>query len=397
MTKLVCFGDLHLGQGPAYGRKPGERLADQDAVLQQIADLAIERNADGVLCAGDLFEGPSLPPEQLDIFARFIARCRVAGIPIISVLGNSTHDAALRETNGLQIFSHIPGITVSATPDVYLFAGCAVATLPWVSPARLVAARGGGDRDEVNAEVAQLLLDIAARGKEDCERVAPGAPHILLGHWSVSGAALPTGLPTDTLREPVIPSVDLDAIGFDHIVLGHIHHSQQVGARGFYVGSPLPLNFGEQDDLHGVVILHTDEREAIDYYAAEFVPIASRPFVTIDVDFTDGEDFSQIIEGSEARNLDGAIVRLRFTGTSSQMRTANVSAAVEALHAAGAHVVKPEPRPVHESRARVTVERPDEITEQEWLDRWLDVTETPEDARTDVRAVFAGYRDGATA
>jgi DNA repair exonuclease SbcCD nuclease subunit len=397
VTKLLCTGDWHLGAGTAYGRAPGDRLVDQAEVVQRIAALAVERNVDGVLLAGDLLEGPAATPEQLAVIADFVEACPC---PILAVSGNGVHDLAMRETNGLAIFDRLDGITVSSRPDVYVFAGCAVATLPWVSPARLVAARGGGDRDEVNAETAELLVQVAARGREDCDRVAPGCPAILLAHWSVSGAALPAGLPTDTLREPVIPADALDELGFDHVVLGHIHHGQSVGERGFYVGSPLPLNFGEGDDLHGVVILHTDEREAIDYYAAEFVPIPSRSFVTLERDLTveadpdvyvDGLDFSAETSRGE---IDGAVVRLRFTATAAQMRALDVPAAIDALYAAGAHVVKPEPKPVHENRARVTdVERPDEISEAEWLDRYLALTDTPEDAAADVRAVFAGYQE----
>jgi DNA repair exonuclease SbcCD nuclease subunit len=383
MSKLLACGDIHLGQGGDLGRQPGDRLQDQADVLERIAALAVDKAVDGVLVAGDVFEGPALPPEQLDIFAGFVARLRAARIPVLAITGNGKHDAAVRATNGLAIFAHIPGIDVSSAPDVFEFAGCAVATLPWVSPARLVAARGGGDRDELHADVAQMLVEIAQRGKEDCEKVAPGAPHILLGHWSVSGASLPTGLPVDLLREPVIPSAELAGVGFDAVVMGHIHVAQdlrdgifserQTQPPFFYVGSPLPLNFGEQTDpyAHGVYIVHTDERESIDAYAAEFIPIASRPLFTFDL--ADIEQWTHDAEGErlELAVEEGAIVRVRYTATSDQQRRLDVSQMRRTFLEAGAHIVRIQPEIVRQDRARVAGVD-DSVTELDALRAYID-------------------------
>lgn len=355
--KILCTGDLHLGAGAELGRAPGDRLADQREVLGRIAGIAVERGVDLILNAGDTFDGPGVPPEQLAAYADFVDAChRTIGIPILAITGNGKHDAAVRSTNGLAIFAHIPGIIVSSTPDVYEFAGCAVATLPWVHPGKLIA-RNGGDvsRDEINDGVAQLLVEIASRGKDGCEHVAPGLPHILLGHWSVTGAALPNGLPVADLREPVIPIAELDQLGFGHIVLGHIHRAQEVGERGFYVGSPMPLNFGEDTDprAHGVYILDTGETESIDAYAAEFVPIESRPLVTIDYDITGNGVESNDLEVYLDGQLEGGIVRLRYRATQEQQRRIDIGELRATLFTAGAHSVKVVPDIVRADRARV--------------------------------------------
>lgn len=402
MPKLLCTGDLHLGAGSEYGRKPGDRLRDQEDVLNRIADVAIDEGVDGILIAGDTFNGPAAPPEQLAILARFIDRLQ-GRIPILAITGNGVHDLSMRETNGLEIFNHIDGITVHSQPTVVEFAGCAVATLPWVSPARLVAARNGGDRDEVNADVAQLLLDIAARGLEECATVAPGAPTILLGHWSVSGASLPNGLPVDQLREPVIPLADLLALGYDATVLGHIHAAQHflpdasamriVWSDGsgsgttfphFYVGSPTPLNFGEADTAHGVWILdlpggssssaartdgsgrghgQSNGDDPAVYpgstpgFRSTFIPIESRPFVTLDYDFVDDErSLEQLAEGwyeelTSMRGIRDAIVRMRYRVTAADARSIDVAGIRRALDDAA--MVKIQPDIVREERARV--------------------------------------------
>jgi DNA repair exonuclease SbcCD nuclease subunit len=227
VTKLLAFADLHLGHGSQI---PG-RLDDQREVLGRIAGLALEHGVDGILFAGDAFEGPAsaITPEQLDVFASFVFACRTVEIPILAINGNGAHDAAVRSKNGLAIFNHVDGITVSSYPDVYSFAGCTVATLPWVHPGRLIA-RAGREvpRSEINAICADLLVDIARRGIEDCRTLDPDAPAILLGHGQVSGTSLPTGLPVDSLSGPTVPFEELESLGYDAIVYGDIHKPQMI-------------------------------------------------------------------------------------------------------------------------------------------------------------------------
>jgi exonuclease SbcD len=372
-VKILAFGDLHLGQGAELGRAPGDRLRDQADVLAQILLLACERDVDAVLVAGDVFEGSTIPPEQLDVFARFIGGCDSAGIPIVAITGNGKHDAAMRDTNGLAIFTHIPGIRVSSTPELLEFDGVTVATLPWVHPGRLIAKHGRDvSRDETNSVVAELLLE-AARGLR--AQISGDVPAILLAHWSVSGASLPNGLLVDQLRDVILPREELDAVGFDHLVFGHIHKAQEISERGFYVGSPLPLNFGEDTHrhAHGVVIVDTDEAEDVDFHAAEFVPVESRPLVTLDYDFTEHADVEILDLFPPAVALDDAIVRVKYRASSDQARAFDVALLKRELHSLGAAVVRIVPEIVRADRARVEG-LDDSVAELDALDRWLDAT-----------------------
>jgi hypothetical protein len=58
-VKLLAFGDLHLGAGTALGREPGDRLRDQEQVLERIIALAGVRQVDAILMAATCSKGPA--------------------------------------------------------------------------------------------------------------------------------------------------------------------------------------------------------------------------------------------------------------------------------------------------------------------------------------------------
>lgn len=254
--RFLCAGDLHLGAGTDLGREPGERLAEQEAVWSRILEVAAEHEA-WVLFAGDAFEGPIPTPEHYAAFKRPILERVGRPVPILAVTGNGRHDAALRDTNALDVLD-VNSLDVISRPQVVPFGGAAVCCLPWAPVTRVVAEAGGGDRDEINRQVADGVVAIA-RGlyAEAHARTKPDEPIVLLGHWSVGGAETPTGVPVDIFREPVLPLEELVAIGFDAIILGHIHRHQVLcdDPRVAYVGSPMPLSFGEVGCDHGVLLL----------------------------------------------------------------------------------------------------------------------------------------------
>jgi DNA repair protein SbcD/Mre11 len=356
--KLLCTGDLHLGAGSDYGREPGERLAEQEAVWDRIVDLAIEQDVDALLHAGDVFERRRPTPSEMLAFARPLRRLRDRMSDILIVVGN--HDVeAFDRPAGVELFADL--VDVHREPGVWgTFARTFVCTLPWTPVANLVARNGGGDRDELHARAAELLLDTARDLRAQCP---DAGPKILLLHWSVSGAALPTGLPTDTLREPVIPLAELEQLSFDAIVMGHIHKGQLLATNPvepeipiFYVGSPMPLNFGEASVPHGVWILELDGVHGAT--VPEFVPIESRPFVTLELDglslSTSGVNGVYLCFDAEADGIVGAIVKVRYHATADQARHIDHAAIRQALLDAGAHkVFAIEPSIEREQRARV--------------------------------------------
>lgn len=365
MTRLLCTGDLHI--------RPG-RLDDFEQVWDRIVDTALEHQVDALLFAGDAFEGPIPTAEEYLAFARPLRRLQ-GRIPVVAISGNGKHDSANQPRNALEIFhdgyAHAL-LDVHTKPALTDVAGVTVATLPWVPPGRLIAARNGGDRDDLNLALADALLGIARglRGKAHEEH--PDQPAVLMLHWSIAGAVTPTGRDVGPDFGPVLDLRALEEIGFDAVVAGHIHKPQVLspgrlfedgngshvasGQPIFYVGSPLPLNFGEEKCEHGVWLLDIDEAIRPHRVHADFLPIESRRFVTIDCDgvalSTAGPRVDLCLFDDEDE-VAGAIVRVRYTATEEQQRRIDHQAIRQALVDAGAHTVRFAPPQIErENRAR---------------------------------------------
>ncbi len=340
--RLLSLGDNQLGVATVT-------LESQERVWDQIVTIAIENGADGVLHGGDLFEHATPTADVVAVFRRPLARLRDAGIPMLLIRGN--HDGAVKPVDAIDVFHEYPGLRVSQRPELIRFAGAQIVTLPWVHSGRLVAAANGGDRDAIHQHAMALLLQAA----RDLYAEASGdLPTVLLAHWSISGASLPTGLPVDQLREPVIEWADLDAIGFDAVVAAHIHKAQRLDdpalgdtTPGVYVGSPQPLSHGEGGYEHGVWLLDVEPGNV----GLEFLPIESPQFLTFDQEYhhfgPDDWNASRIHGVGQ-----GDVVRVRYTATREQDATIDKDQIRRELLAAGASRVTVEPTITREVRAR---------------------------------------------
>jgi len=394
MTKILAFADLHLGSGQAYS---DDRLADQEAVLNQIADLAHDESVDLICLAGDVFHRPRPTPAALMVFSRFLKRLENPEIPCVAVLGNCGHDQeGIDRPAALDLFaSH--RFRVSRRPELITeFAGVAVATLPSVPVSRLVAGSESAERGPVFAQSAEALLAVARDLRDEAEVSCPAWPCVLMGHWSVSGASLPNGLPVADLHEPILDGDALASFDFEAMVWGHIHRMQTFGyGRHVYCGSPYPVDFAEENTRHGVVLLEVHPHMA----DCQFTPLESRRFVTIDLDLTsdaskslltqdlDESDLlaAEIVGGTD---LTDAVVRLRYRCSEEQQRRIDLPAIKKLIADAGAHkLYQVAPEIVREDRARVAGVD-ENLSPQEALRAWVEANGLSEDQAARLRELM---------
>lgn len=251
--KLLAFADLHMGAGTDYGRAPygpGSRLADQQAALDAIVDLAISEDVAAVLFAGDMTHHNKPTPGVLRAIQEPLER--LAGeIPIISISGNSHDVASTDEPIALELFSSL--MTIRRRPGIVDLDDVAIACLPWAPPHRLAAGRDAGGRGDVHAEMADHLVAVAAGMRAEIG----DRPAILMLHYSISGGVSASGADAGLFTETVLPLGELVAQRWDAVIAGHLHRYQVLSEDPLvvYPGTPAVVDFGEQGQPHGCLLL----------------------------------------------------------------------------------------------------------------------------------------------
>lgn len=343
--KILAFADLHMGAGAAYA---DDRLLDQMKVLEQIATLVFERDIELVLIAGDVFHRPRPTPATLLAFRRFTDALATMEVPTIAITGNAGHDIEAGDRPcALDLFES-RWFRVSRRPELIWdsVSRVNVATLPSVPVSRLVSQSESIERAPIFDQAAEALLAIAEELHPD---EADPAFSILLGHWTISGASLPNGLPVDSLNEPILDAHSLASLGYDAMIFGHIHEHQSFGFAGWYCGSPMTVDFGEATNQHGVLILDIRDGGVLD----EFVPLKDRRFITLD--FHHEDPVGQIaLSQSIGWDVEDAVVRVRYKATEEQARRIDAAALKKSLLDTGAHkVFQISAEIVKQDRARV--------------------------------------------
>ncbi len=195
--RLVHAADLHV-DSPLRGLS---RLGDDDLAhrlraatrlaLDNLVDLVLEREADVLLIAGDLYDGDWHDWETGHVVTRALARLSDEGVPVLTIAGN--HDAASEITRSLRL---PPGVTAMSTgaPQTVVLEDLGLAVHGQGFATRAVT-------ENIAAGYPQRL---------------PGYVNVGLLHSSVEGAEG---------HEPYAPCSlsDLTGLGYDYLALGHVH------------------------------------------------------------------------------------------------------------------------------------------------------------------------------
>jgi DNA repair exonuclease SbcCD nuclease subunit len=284
--KVVLFSDLHLDATFAWmGGTPDARRRRRDAlrtVLQRVAELAREKEADALLCAGDLFDRYDPRPDT----AAFVRRVFEELAPIRVFIAPGNHD-----WYGEHSFYARPDLS----PNVYIFKEARL------TPIRLngsVTLWGAAHRAPANTNG---FFESGFRAD------GPGV-HLALFHGSERGWFSAQGK-----KEPHAPFDEhqIGAAGLHHAFVGH-YHNPKAGEYHTYPGNPEPLAFGETGERGAVIITLAPTGEVAE---REWVRVAVTPVHEIEVDLTGCEDRNAVQErvADTLNRLEG-IVRLRLVG-----------------------------------------------------------------------------------
>ena len=281
--KILHIADTHLNDA---------NLKDIESCTEEVVQVAHAEKPDLIVHCGDLFDSRMV---RMDSDAGRYAinwMGRLADIaPVTYCLGTPSHDGRAPEIleniyayHAIWVSTHPEQVHVCKQEVGRLALGrcpdpvAIVSVLPAPTKQFWQSESGIEQTDaEISNAIGQILSGFGAG-------VAPyDVPHILLGHWSVRGAAI-SDTQTMVGREIEIARDHIALATPDLVCLGHIHKAQQIGGKIFYSGSGHRANFGEMEEKG--FWIHNVDRHSL---SSTWHPVPSRKLVKEDLDLTDGK------------------------------------------------------------------------------------------------------------
>ncbi len=259
--KILHTSDWHVGK-VLKGR---DRSDEHDAVLRSIIQTARSEDVDLVLIAGDLFESSAPSPKAQGLVMRALLALREDGRQVVAIGGN--HDSASLLDNVYRPVLRELGLHILGTPKAPSAGGTlrlttrggelvTVAAMPFLSQRYAVRAA-----ELLLHEAAQHALDYARR-VADMIALLTGefgadSVNIVMTHATVLGGRRGGGeRDVQTAFEYEVPA-SIFPSSAHYAALGHLHRQQEIPAPcpAFYSGSPLAIDFGEEANEPGALIV----------------------------------------------------------------------------------------------------------------------------------------------
>lgn len=273
--RILHTSDWHLGKS-----LHGHDLAEaQDAALNFMVDLAIEKDVDAFIVAGDVYDRSFPSVEDVRRLNAVFTRIHEAGIPIICTAGNHDEGARLAALanlldEGVTVVGEYHQVGTSVTlHDEH--GSVVIYPLPYLHPdgARRDLAPADGpllerSHEAVVAEaMRRIRADLAVRQADD-----PSTRAVVVSHaFVVRGLETPDELrdeQSESERDiavggvPSVPSGTYD--GVHYVALGHLHgprtvqHQEPGRPAVRYAGSPLRYSLSEASHVKTVTIVDID-------------------------------------------------------------------------------------------------------------------------------------------
>ncbi|EFE71721.1 nuclease SbcCD [Streptomyces viridosporus ATCC 14672] len=262
--KFLHTSDWHVGKV----LKGHNRLDEQRTVLREIVRVARDHRVDAVLVAGDLYESSAPSAQAQQLLVQTLLALRRTGAEVIAIAGNHDHAATFDAYRPLMASA---GITLAGTARPAADGGVveftarstgepvAVALLPFL--ARRHAVRAAQLVTETPREAAtgygrlvrDLLAALTAGFRDD-------TVNLVMAHLTAAGGKLGGGeRSAQSVLEYWVPTSAFPPDAH-YVALGHLHRRQSLPAPCpvHYCGSPITLDFGEENDSTVVLVVEAE-------------------------------------------------------------------------------------------------------------------------------------------
>ena len=313
MPRVMLAPDLHCYYAN-YGKVGPDGVHSRLAEWRQIADMMVDAahcaDVDIAVFPGDYFPNPRPSAAQIMEVARLFRALEDAGITVIGCAGN--HDAGASNQPGpvdlLAAMGGSDGLWGITKPRAVTVANTDFVILPFIRSASVSA--DADDTTDAADTMSRSLLAIA----QALRAQSTSKTKVLVGHWTLVGAQTSSGQIMAGSGEPAMSYAELAGMGFDAILMGHIHKPQVLSNAPFtaYAGALQRCDFGEERDPRGGWVWDADTGEH------GWIELPARRFYTIDLrgdaavqDWIERPDLAE----DEAAAVRDAIVRVRYRCT----------------------------------------------------------------------------------
>jgi exonuclease SbcD len=382
--RLLHFADVHIGMenygkiDPATGIS--SRVVDFLKRLDDVVGFAEEHDADLAIFAGDAFKTRQPNPTYQREFARRMKRLS-RQCPVVLLVGNHDIPSMTKRASTIEIFHtlEVDNIVVGRSDRLHHIdtrrGPVQVATVPYPMRQRLLGelntrGLGIGDLDRLLREQVDLLILGLA------DQVDESVPAVLTGHFTISGARTGSEKGVMLGRDVAVMLGTLADPRWDYVAMGHVHYHQDLNKGSYppvvYSGSIERIDFGEEHDTKGFCWVNL-ERHNTTY---EFIPLAARPFVTIEVDVRGEPDPTGTAVAEITRyDIADAVVRAVIHATAENealIRDRDIQAALQNA----AFVAAIERDIEYPVRRRLGVDRPEGLSPIELVERYFATRDT---------------------
>ncbi|MDY0188342.1 MAG: exonuclease SbcCD subunit D C-terminal domain-containing protein [Syntrophus sp. (in: bacteria)] len=266
--KILHTSDWHIGR-TLYGRK---RYDEHEAFLNWLAGVIEAEDINALLVCGDVFDNSTPSNRAQELYYRFLCRAASTGRSVVITAGNHDSPSFLNAPKELlkflniHVVGHAPGKPeqeLIVLPGRNRSPAMIVCAVPYLRDHDLRTSEAGestGDKERKILEGIRrhyrLVCEAAERRRAE---LGKPVPIVATGHLFAAGGQTVDG---DGVRELYIGSLaqvgkDVFPECLDYLALGHLHIPQKVSGsdRIRYSGSPLPIGFGESDQLKSVTLV----------------------------------------------------------------------------------------------------------------------------------------------
>lgn len=233
--KILHTSDWHLGH-MLYNF---DRTEEQQAMLDQMADIVSEHKPDVFLLCGDVYHTSQPSAAVQTMLTKGLVKIHQACPEMTIVMTAGNHDSGSKHEifripwEALNVYAI--GQLDKEQPDSHIIE---VPDKGWV-----LAVPYANERNIPEGFFQQLLDRVAERNKD-------GWPVVMTAHTTVKGCDFAGHDHATELTVGGIDSLELSQMGegYDYLALGHIHHEQFVHSGKHnvrYSGTPIPVSFDE--------------------------------------------------------------------------------------------------------------------------------------------------------